>query len=138
MTESVDNERTPLIRRESEVPRTNLKRTYHVYGVTLSFLFLFSLFVHWFRAILPTPLSDIQASKLDDFAGIHAYNEYLSHFEAPHSANTRENGVMKDWIVSVVTGLQQGADHVKIDIIGNDTSADVISHDWFTNSKVAC
>ncbi|OBZ88842.1 Vacuolar membrane protease [Choanephora cucurbitarum] len=135
MTESVDNERTPLIRRESEVPRTSLKRTYHVYGVTLSFLFLFSLFVHWFRAILPTPLSDIQASKLDDFAGIHAYNEYLSHFEAPHSANTRENGVMKDWIVSVVTGLQQGADHVKIDIIGNDTSADVISHDWFTNNE---
>ncbi|KAI8361714.1 hypothetical protein BD560DRAFT_404498 [Blakeslea trispora] len=131
------NERTSILQQRSQVTKTTAKRTYHVYGVTLGFLFLFSLFVHWYRAILPTPLSDIEAKKIDGFAGIHAYNEYLSHFKAPHSANTRENGVMKNWIVSVVKDLQRDAlaNQINMDVIANDTSRDVIAHNWFNENE---
>lgn len=136
-------ERTPLIQSSSStrgenVPATkSRKRTYHTYGTSLGFLFLFSLFIHWYRTLLPTPLSDTQASQYDDFSGIHAYNEYLSHFTAPHSANTRENGIMRDWIASVATDLQKKAtEHgVQMDVIAKDTSKDTIKQDWFTSSK---
>jgi hypothetical protein len=141
---SSDNtERTPLIHsprptRDDRGPVSkSYKRTYHTYGTSLGFLFLFSLFVHWYRALLPTPLSDVQANQSDDFSGIHAYNEYLSHFTAPHSANSRENGVMRDWIASVATDLQQEAtkNGVQVDVISKDTSKDTIKQDWFIPSK---
>ncbi|KAI7889790.1 uncharacterized protein EV154DRAFT_269738 [Mucor mucedo] len=128
------NERTPLIQSPQ---KPNIKKTIHVYGTTIGFLFLFSLVIHWYRTCLPTPLSDVQAKVVDDFSGIHAYNEYLSHFVAPHSANTRENGVMRDWIASVATSLQEDAISrgLKIDVIGNDPSKDVFAQDWFTPNE---
>lgn len=128
------DERTPLIQPQQ---KTNYKKTIHIYGTTIGFFFLFSLVIHWYRTFLPTPLSDVQAKFVDDFPGIHAYNEYLSHFTAPHSANTRENGVMRDWIVSVATDLQNDAISrgLKMDVIGNDDSKDVFAQDWFTPGK---
>jgi hypothetical protein len=133
-------ERTPLIqstRNERGPAKKSYKRTCHTYGTSLGFLFLFSLFIQWYRTLLPTPLSDVQAKQYDDFSGIHAFNEYLSHFTAPHSANTRENGVMRDWIASVATDLQKEAtEHgVQMDIIAKDPSKDTIKQDWFTSSK---
>lgn len=137
------NEQTPLIARENTTPHeeevpASLKRTLHIYGPMLVSLFLFSFFIHSYRAALPTPLSDVQAKQADDFSGIHAYNEYLTHFIAPHSANTRENGVMRDWLASVTTGLQQEAldKGLKLDVIGHDDSKDIIKQDWYTPSKL--
>ncbi|KAI8094094.1 hypothetical protein BDF21DRAFT_375030 [Thamnidium elegans] len=128
------NERTPLIEPENAPQNPSVKKTLHIYGPTLVFLVLFSLFIHSYRTVLPTPLSDVQARDADDFSGIHAYNEYLSHFIAPHSANTRENGVMRDWLVSVAKDLQQEATEngLKMDVIGHDDSIDIIKQDWFT------
>ncbi|CEI88614.1 hypothetical protein RMCBS344292_02996 [Rhizopus microsporus] len=136
-TEDTTNERTPLISQATATQRESLKRTYHVYGITLGFLFFFSFFVHWYRSTLPTPLSDVQANNADDFAGIHAYNEYLSHFTAPHSGNTRENGVMRDWIGSVALEFQKEATELglKMDVIANDTSRDIIPSNWFTENE---
>lgn len=135
MTLNDANERTPLIQPQQ---KNNLKKTIHIYGTTIGFLFLFSLVIQWYRTWLPTPLSDVQAKVVDDFSGIHAYNEYLSHFVAPHSANTRENGIMHDWIASVATSLQEDgiSRGLKIDVIGNDDSKDIFAQDWFTPSKI--
>lgn len=139
------DELTPLIqqREQQQQQQQNTtvksnKRSYHVYGMSLGFLFLFATFIHFYRAVLPTPLSDTQAKEFDDFSGIHAYNEYLSHFIAPHSANTRENGVMRDWIASVSTDMQKNAiaRGLQMDVIGNDTSEAVIPQDWFGDSKL--
>lgn len=132
-----NNERTPLIEQENAPRNPSVKKTLHIYGPTLVFLVLFSLFIHSYRTVLPTPLSDAQARDADDFSGIHAYNEYLSHFIAPHSANTRENGVMREWLVSVAKGLQQEATEngLKVDVVGHDDSIDIIKQDWFTPGK---
>lgn len=137
---SVDNdERTPLLRNSSQPQqtRTHARKSYHIYGSSLGILFLFAIFINWYRTLLPTPLSDAQARQNDDFAGIHAYNEYLSRFVAPHSANTRENGVMRDWFATLVTDFQKDATDrgVPMDVIGYDPSRDIISHEWFTTSK---
>lgn len=133
------NERTPLIQSEgttTSTTKSTYKKTYHVYGVTLGFLFLFSFIINWYRTILPTPLSDVEARANDDFSGIHAYNEYLSHFTAPHSANTRENGVMRDFLANVAYDFQKEATAkgLKMDVIGHDTSS-VYSEDWIRPSK---
>lgn len=130
------DERTPLIRQNPSTSHSS-KRLYHVYGMALGFLVLFAAFIHSFRTKLPTPLSDAQARELDDFSGIHAYNEYLSRFTAPHSANTRENGVMRDWLASVSYDMQKDATArgLQMDVIGNDTSEAVVPQDWFTDSK---
>lgn len=135
-----NDERTPLIQQNHHqnppTSRSN-KKSYHVYGMALGFLFLFAAFIHSFRTKLPTPLSNTQAKELDDFSGIHAYNEYLSHFTAPHSANTRENGVMRDWLASVSLDMQKEATArgLQMDVIANDTSEAVIPQDWFSESK---
>ncbi|KAI9261141.1 hypothetical protein BY458DRAFT_439657 [Sporodiniella umbellata] len=114
-----------------------MKRTYHVYGIALGFLFLFSYFVHWYRTSLPLPLSDAQAIEQDDFAGVHAYNEYLSHFTAPHPPNSRENGVMKDWLGSVALELQKEAENrgLSMDVIAEDPSRTVIPDGWFNENE---
>ncbi|KAI7902528.1 uncharacterized protein BX663DRAFT_511374 [Cokeromyces recurvatus] len=132
-----NNERTPLIRSSKSSTDSNYKRTYHVYGMAFGFLFLFSYFINYYRNVLPTPLSDAQAKALDDFPGMHAYDEYLSHFTAPHSANTRENAVMRDWIASVALDLQKVAIErgLKMDVIADDPSIDIIKHDWFTPNE---
>lgn len=136
------DERTPLIRQQQQTeatPATPYKKTYHIYGTTLSFLFIFSFIIYFYRAVLPTPLSDTQAKELDDFSGIHAYNEYLSHFTAPHSCNSRENAVMRDFLAGVALDLQKEAAEkgLKMDVISHDPSIDVIPQDWHTTGKLS-
>ncbi|CAO3658539.1 unnamed protein product [Rhizopus stolonifer] len=136
-TTSEDNEHIPLISRERSTIQESMKRTYHVYGITLGFLFLFTCFISWYRSSLPIPLSDAQAKKLDDFPGVHAYNEYLSHFTAPHPANSRENAVMKDWLGSLAIDLQKEAISrgLTMDVITNDSSRDVIPRGFFSDNE---
>lgn len=141
-----NGERTPLLKTqqpsltatEEQQRKKNYRKLYHLYGTSLSILFLFAFLINWYRTYLPPPLSDAQARRLDDFPGIHAYNEYLSHFNAPHSANTRENGVMRDWLATVVTDFQKDATKrgLQMDIVGHDDSVGIIEHNWFTPSKV--
>ena len=92
---------------------------------------------NFYRTVLPTPLSDAQAKEVDDFAGIHAYNEYLSHFTAPHSVNSRENEVMRGFLAGVALDLQKEATEkgLKMDVIDRDTSKDVFSESWYTPGK---
>jgi hypothetical protein len=113
------------------------KKSIHIYAATLGSLFLLTFFIHWYRTLLPTPLTDAQAIKVDGFAGQHAYDEYLSRFVKPHSANTRENGVMRDFFGSVALDIQKEAlDHgLKMDVIANDPAVDILPHDWFSPSK---
>ncbi|GAN08298.1 Zn-dependent exopeptidase [Mucor ambiguus] len=134
------DERTPLVpqnHRQDPSTAKSSKRSFHVYGMALGFLVFFAAFIHSFRTKLPTPLSDTQANELDDFSGIHAYNEYLSHFTAPHSGNTRENGVMRDWLASVSQDLQKEATArgLQMDVIANDTSEAVIPQSWFNENE---
>ncbi|KAI9470905.1 MAG: hypothetical protein EXX96DRAFT_491156 [Benjaminiella poitrasii] len=105
--------------------------------MALGILFLFSFIINAYRNVLPTPLTDEQAKALDDFSGVHAFDEYLSHFTAPHSANTRENAVMRDWIASVALDFQKVATErgLKMDVIGDDPSIDIIKQDWFTTNE---
>lgn len=139
MSGVVEDERTPLLRNANQnTSGKSSKKSYHIYGSSLGILFLLTLFINWYRTLLPTPLSDAQARQTDNFAGIHAYNEYLSYFTSPHSANTRENGAMRDWFVSIVTGFQNDATErgLQMDVIGYDPSVDIIPQDWFTPSKL--
>ncbi|KAI8981705.1 hypothetical protein BDF20DRAFT_817440 [Mycotypha africana] len=117
--------------------RKDYKRTYRLYGIALTALLLFSYFIHGYRTVLPTPLSDAQARDRHDFAGYHAYNEYLTHFTAPHSANTRENGVMRDFIASVAYGFQAEATKrgLTMDVVGNDTTEIAVQQDWFVPNE---
>ncbi|EIE84708.1 hypothetical protein RO3G_09418 [Rhizopus delemar RA 99-880] len=119
------NEETPLLSREgfSRVNRT-IKTPKLIYSYVLGCLVILVTAIYSIRNTLPTPLSDIQAQQKDDFPGIHCYNDYLSHFNTPHSANQRANGYLKNWIVGIAENLKQEAiqNGVDIEIIANDTT----------------
>lgn len=132
------NEETPLLSREN-APRINktIKTPKLIYSYIFGFLFLFTLFIYTVRNTLPTPLSDVEAQKKNSFPGIHCYNEYLSHFNIPHSANQRANGYLKDWIVQVAQDLKQEAiqNGIDMEIIANDTTNLVSKRNKFTTGK---
>lgn len=121
------NEETPLLSRliETPVKRHTIK---HIFAYVVGFILLLVLFVGSIRSTLPTPLSDTEARELNDFPGIHCYNEYLSRFTAPHSANQRENGYIKDWIVELAQAFKQEANQngVQMEIIAEDPT-DLVS-----------
>ncbi|KAI8985416.1 hypothetical protein BDB01DRAFT_788149 [Pilobolus umbonatus] len=110
---------------------TTKKRSLLLYGTSLFSLFAFSILISWYRNILPTALSDFEAKKYDDFSGLHAYNEYLSHFTTPHSVNSRENGVIRDWLLSLAKDFQAEASEkgVQVDVISPQTT-DIVSSNW--------
>lgn len=132
------NEETPLLSREN-TPRINktIKTPKLIYSYVFGFLFLFTLFIYTVRNTLPTPLSDVEAQQKNSFPGIHCYNEYLSHFNIPHSANQRANGYLKDWIVQVARGLKQEAiqNGIDMEIIANDTTNLISKRNKFTTGK---
>jgi hypothetical protein len=132
---SVTNENTPLLPKPKY--HSPKRKSFHIYASTLGSLLLLSILIHWYRTILPTPLSDAQAKQVDGFAGIHAYNEYLSHFNAPHSANSRQNGYMRDWISTIAEELQEEAAQkgVVVDVIGKDASKLAFRQDWFKQQE---
>ncbi|KAI8394077.1 uncharacterized protein BYT42DRAFT_553259 [Radiomyces spectabilis] len=103
------SEQTPLLGGPSVAAAKPAKPKWKVYAVLLGFLVILTTWVYNVRRHLPVPLSDPEARSNDDFPGIHCYNEYLSKFTEPHSANQRNNVVMNEWIASLVKGFQKDA-----------------------------
>lgn len=99
-----------------------------IYCYVFGFLLMLITFIYNVRSTLPTPLSDVQARQLNDFPGIHCYNEYLSHFNQPHSANQKNNQVIKDWIVQLARDFKVEATEngIDMDIIAEDPT-DLVS-----------
>lgn len=135
--DSQTNEETPLLSRVVDAP---VKRhtTKLIYSYVFGFIFLLIISVVYIRNTLPTPLSDIEARELNDFPGIHCYNEYLSRFTAPHSANQRENGYIKDWIVDLAQGFKQEAtkNGINMEIIADDPTDLVSKRNKFSTGNI--
>jgi hypothetical protein len=122
-----DTEETPLLSRVIDIaPKRNTTKLIYSYVFGLTFLLI--AFVTFIRDTLPTPLSDIEAREYNDFPGIHCYNEYLSRFTAPHSANQKENGYIKEWIVDLAHGFKEEAtkNGIDMEIIADDPT-DLVS-----------
>lgn len=88
-------------------------------------------------APLPVALSDTAAEAKHDFAGLHAYNAYLSHLTEPHSVNSRAIIRMQQWLGDLAGEfqLEAKANGLNLDVIVNDTTRAVIRQDWFADSK---
>ncbi|KAI8987084.1 hypothetical protein BDB01DRAFT_849233 [Pilobolus umbonatus] len=123
---STVNEETPLlsVSNDTSNSKKRINHTRFIYAFIFGTIYVLLMYVYYIRQTLPTPLSDAQATALNDFPGIHSYNEYLSHFTAPHSANQKNNGEIKDWIVQLAYEFKQTADinDIVMDIIDNDTT----------------
>lgn len=138
-------ERTPLLQEQSESSRgspapiknrVGRRKATAVYAATLGFIAILVLLVHAIRSSLPSALSEAAAA--DDFAGLHAFEEYLSKLTEPHPVNSREIINMQNWLVSVVEGFQAEAAerNVQIDVVANDSSSRVVAKaNWFSESK---
>lgn len=142
-----EDERTPLINSGTRQPssswlpginHTNKQcRTLKVYGFILAFLLLVGTYSTWLQSRMPSPLGDAQAAHTDGFAGIHAYNEYLTRFYAPHPSNSRENARIKNWLVSLCEDFQAKANEhgATMDLVANDDTKTTLSQDWFSKGK---
>ncbi|KAI8053141.1 uncharacterized protein B0P05DRAFT_307690 [Gilbertella persicaria] len=132
-------ETTPLLSRATGQITTRYKKNSSklIYGYVLGVLFAFMALIYSIRSNLPTPLSDVEAREKNGFAGIHCYNEYLSHFNAPHSANQRENGYLKDWIVKLAHEFKAEANNngIEMDIIDQDPTDIVTKRNKFNTGK---
>lgn len=136
----LNEETTPLITRTSSTARTvavkkNTPKL--IYSYVFGILFLLVAFIATIRSTLPTPLSDAQARELNDFPGIHCYNEYLSRFNTPHSANQKDNGALKDWIVQLARDFKMEATQngIIMEIIENDPTDLVSKRNKFSTGK---
>jgi hypothetical protein len=136
----INEETTPLLTRIVSTPRApNVKRNTPklIYSYVFGILFLLVTLIVTIRGTLPTPLSDAQALELNDFPGIHCYNEYLSRFNTPHSANQKDNGILKDWIVQLARDFKVEATQngVTMEIIEDDPTDLVSKRDKFSTGK---
>ncbi|KAL7334748.1 hypothetical protein PS15p_200331 [Mucor circinelloides] len=132
-------ETTPLLSRIVDTPHVPEKKntTKLIYSYVFGLLLLLVVFIYNIRSTLPTPLSDVQARELNDFPGIHCYNEYLSHFNQPHSANQRNNQVIKDWIVQLAHEfkMEAAANGVHMEIIEDDPTDLVSKRNKFSTDE---
>ncbi|KAI8975297.1 hypothetical protein BDF20DRAFT_836713 [Mycotypha africana] len=134
------NERTPLLSsivdRHSGTPLQRKTRK-QIYLYVFGFLFILISLVYTIRNTLPTPLSDVEASKYNSFPGIHSYNEYLSHFNTPHSANQRGNEEMKEWIIQLAREFKVEASKrgIPMEIIEEDPTDLVSKRNKFTSDE---
>lgn len=135
---SDNNEETPLLSRIIDTPPVKRSNTKLIYSYVLGFTLLLIAFVSSIRNTLPTPLSDIEARELNDFPGIHCYNEYLSRFTVPHSANQKENGYIKEWIVDTAREFEKEAieNGINMEIIANDPTDLVSKRNKFSTGKL--
>ncbi|KAI8077690.1 uncharacterized protein BX664DRAFT_270385 [Halteromyces radiatus] len=94
-------------------------------------------FIYSYRSTLPRPLSQVEAQEQDDFSGIHSYNEYLSHFNTPHSANQQGNADMYHWLSHTLTQFADQAEknNIKVDLITNDTTNLVVKRDRYSEDE---
>ncbi|CAO3640157.1 unnamed protein product [Cunninghamella echinulata] len=114
-------------------PRKNPFKAYlYIFG---SLLFLI-LFIASFRSTLPRPYSLVEAGD-DEFSGIHSYNEYLSHFKQPHSANQYHNTDIYEWIIKQVKNMAETAkeNNINVDLITNDTVNLVTQRDKYSEGE---
>ncbi|CAO3650232.1 unnamed protein product [Mucor fragilis] len=132
-------ETTPLLSRIVDTPHVPEQKntTKLIYSYVFGLLLLLVTFIYNIRSTLPTPLSDVQARELNDFPGIHCYNEYLSHFNQPHSANQRNNQVIKDWIVQLAHEfkVEATANGVPMEIIEDDPTDLVSKRNKFSTDE---
>lgn len=109
-------------------------RTFKYYFYLFGFLILFGFYLQCFQERMPTPLNDVEANQINGFAGLHAFNNYLTQFHTPHPPNSRENGRLYHWLGSLVQEFQLEAkqNNVQVDIITEDDTKVSMKHDWFT------
>ncbi|KAG0168600.1 hypothetical protein DFQ28_000616 [Apophysomyces sp. BC1034] len=131
------SERTPLLPPHSPAPTQSRKRTLQIYALFFGFLAVLVLSVYSIRGKLPQPLSDSEAYGSNDFAGIHSYNEYLSKFQAPHPATTRENAAIQSWLISLARNFQAegAAKGIRVDLIDDDPTRLVAKRDRFASDE---
>jgi hypothetical protein len=137
----MNEETTPLLTRIISEPRVSTikKNTPKlIYSYVFGILFLLVAFIVNIRSTLPTPLSDVQARQLSDFPGIHCYNEYLSRFNTPHSANQKDNGALKDWIVQLARDfkVQATQNGIVMEVIEDDPTDLVSKRNKFSTGKL--
>ncbi|KAI7902512.1 uncharacterized protein BX663DRAFT_486809 [Cokeromyces recurvatus] len=134
-----DNETTPLLSRIAETPEIPHKKSSPklIYSYIFGILYLLIIFVYYIRNTLPIPLSDVEAREQNDFPGIHCYNEYLSHFNSPHSANQKGNIEIKNWIVNLANEfkLEAKQNGIDMEIIDNDPTVLVSKRNKFINDE---
>ena len=131
------NETTPLLSRSHEPVRHQKNTSKLIYGYVFGVLLIFVTLIYSIRSTLPTPLSDIEADKVNGFPGVHCYNEYLSHFNMPHSANQKGNIQIKDWIVKLAHELKvEATSHgIEMEIIEQDPTDLVTKRNKFSTGK---
>ncbi|ORX46509.1 hypothetical protein DM01DRAFT_1386182 [Hesseltinella vesiculosa] len=121
-------ESTPLLRTHGSLERGHaqpLERgmaSAKCYLWTLIALAVFLWGIYDCRSVLPRALSDVEAQDQQDFAGLHAYNDYLTKFNMPHSGNQIGNQDIYLWIADQVEQLAAIAKQ-------NDITVDVIAKD---------
>ncbi|ORZ01204.1 hypothetical protein BCR43DRAFT_486540 [Syncephalastrum racemosum] len=88
-------------------------------------------------APLPVALSETAAETAHDFAGLHAYNAYLSRLTEPHSVNSRAIIRMQQWLGDLAGEfkLEAEANGLNLDVIVNDTTRTNIRSDWFADNE---
>ncbi|KAI7862925.1 hypothetical protein BDF14DRAFT_1734961 [Spinellus fusiger] len=132
-------ERTPLLPTQARTTEsTKPPQPLPIYKTLFACLAVFVLVLSFVREKLPDPLSDTDARhSLDVFSGLHSYNEYLSKFNTPHSANQRGNAVIKDWLVDLVVDFQvQGRRKgLRVDVVTNDTTPLVYNKNRFAKNE---
>lgn len=138
MVSSRNDETTPLLNRIIDEPPQRKHATKLVYSYIFGFALLLFILVNSIRDTLPTPLSDIEARELDDFPGIHCYNEYLSRFNKPHSANQKDNLQLKNWIVDLAYDFKKEAvaNNIVMEIIDDDPTDLVSRRNKFSTGKI--
>ncbi|KAI8350607.1 hypothetical protein EDC96DRAFT_567382 [Choanephora cucurbitarum] len=131
------NETTPLLSRSHEPLRHQKNTSKLIYGYVFGVLLIFVTFIYSIRSTLPTPLSDIEASKVNGFPGVHCYNEYLSHFNMPHSANQKGNIQIKDWIVKLAHELKvEATSHgIEMEIVEQDPTDLITKRNKFSTEE---
>ncbi|CAO3608439.1 unnamed protein product [Cunninghamella blakesleeana] len=111
--------------------------TFKYYFSIFGFLLLFGIYIQCFQERMPTPLNDVEANDINGFAGLHAFNTYLSQFHTPHPPNSRENGRLHRWLGSLVKEFQLEAkkNNIQVDIITEDDIKVNVKQDWFTKDE---
>ncbi|KAI8334000.1 hypothetical protein BC941DRAFT_433564 [Chlamydoabsidia padenii] len=86
---------------------------------------------------MPVPLGDAEAAQTNGFPGIHAYNEYLTRFYAPHPSNSRENERIKNWIVDLCGELKVKAEAngIQVETVADDPTKITLPQNWFTKGE---
>ncbi|KAI8068242.1 hypothetical protein BC940DRAFT_346598 [Gongronella butleri] len=148
---AVPTERTPLLNQASSHTEDgqehvvassrrqlgHMRRSWQSYASVFAAVVVFLLGIYACRSALPRALSDVEAYEANDFAGLHAYNEYLTRFAMPHSGNQVGNAEMYQWIAGHVEDLAAVAhsNKIKADVITSDNTTLVTQSNRFVKGE---